>query len=121
AGALASKDTDAAMRALIELNALRFEQMPEGKRRYMRIRGLDAMCQKYDDEHGAGSCARLEHEVTGRWSFTDYSQGKVKRELASDDLDRAHRQFLPAIEDCVRTSANANKEIFQNTDLQISW
>jgi hypothetical protein len=120
-GLIAASDVDGAARAMLELNALRFEALPDPRRRYMRARGVDLICAKYEEAHGAGSCTRLEKEVTGRWSFTDFSQGKVRRELTSDDLDRAHRQFLPVIEDCVRTSAQANRDIFQGSDLQISW
>jgi hypothetical protein len=119
--ALAKEDVDAATRAALMLNAALSESMPEDRRRYVRMKGLDTLCGRYEGEHGAGSCARLERESTGRYTFTDLSVGRVRKELSDDDLDRAHRQFLPAIEDCVLTSARANRDAYQSTDIQISW
>jgi hypothetical protein len=120
-GSTIRDDIDGATRAALALNALVSEPLPEERRRYARMKGLDVMCTKYESQHGTGSCTRLERETTGRYSFTDLSVGRARKELSDDDLDRAHRQFLPALEDCVLTSARNNRDAYQSTDIQISW
>lgn len=112
---------DAAARAAVELNALRHEGLPEAKRRYARIRGLDAVCARYEETRAPGSCARLERDVTGAYTFTDFSIPRPKRELSDGDVERVHTQFLPAIEDCVREAARRSPDTYVGSELRIGW
>jgi hypothetical protein len=120
-GAGKTNDLEASARAALELNALRAEQMPQAQRRYARMKGLDQLCDKYDHEHKAGACARLERQVTGTYTLRDLSKDKPKKELSETDLDRAHAAFLPALEDCVLTQARSAPDTYSQTDIQISW
>ncbi len=82
---------------------------------------LDRACYRYDQEKGAGQCARLEIRVTGQVTFTDYSLAKRKRELTDEDIERVHAQALPALEACVLAAAKKEPEFYRNVDIQISW
>ncbi|MCK6547671.1 hypothetical protein L6R52_17605, partial [Myxococcota bacterium] len=119
--AAARDDLDALTAATLRLNAAEADGLGAEARPYHRRRGLDALCTRYDAAHGAGACARLEHERTGRWSFTDHTRARPRRELSSADLAAVHQQLLPAIEDCIRVAAKADPEQFRDTDLRISW
>ena len=106
-------DLEAGTRAAFEYSKLR---NPGG-----RTPILDRACQRYDEANGAGKCTRLEIELMGEPSFTDFSTGKRKSELTDADIDRVHAQALPALEDCVLRAAKREPEFYRNVEIQLSW
>lgn len=119
--AAAGRDLDALTAATLDLNAAEAETLPEARRRHHRRRGLDALCGRYDRAHAPGACARLEHERTGSWTFTDRSRERPRRELSDADVAVVHAQLLPALEACLRVAAKADPEQFRGTDVRIGW
>lgn len=114
---LAKGEIEAAARSAVRFNHLRNQELPEERRPHSRAPLLERACAKL----GPGACTRLELELTGEITFTDFSKGRRKKELSEEDIERVHAQALPALEACVLAAARKEPEFYRGVDIQLSW
>jgi len=123
--AIVAKDPEGEARAALVVDALRAElagKTPD-ERRFTRSPAADKACQRYERTAGDGRCAQLAKQLTGDYSFTDFSRGKPKKTVSREQLEQAQKQYSFAIEGCVREAAsrNADGELFENATFKIGW
>lgn len=121
--AQAKGDLEGEVRFALQLNAVRARNLPPAERRYFRTPALDRICSRWEAKVGAGRCATVAKQLTGEYSFRDWSKLPPKPTLSVQDLELAQAQYLPAIKGCVEDAVKANQEttLFENASINISF
>jgi len=67
---------------------------------------VDEACAKYDAAAGAGACRALEKELTGGWTFRDFSKDKrVGTELSAEQVRQVNAHYAPLLQECLAAQA----------------
>jgi tetratricopeptide (TPR) repeat protein len=114
-------DLEQAVRSAIRFNQLRNQTLPEEKRYRTRAPILARICAKLEQRTRPGQCTRLEIELAGEPTFTDFSAGRRKPELTDEDIERVHAEALPAVEACVLGAAKKEPELYRGVDIELTW
>ena len=120
--ALREKDAEEEATQAHLLNAIHYASKAEQTRRFSRLWILKAACRRYEKEAGAGACAMLGKRVTGAFNFDDPSRRRV-RSLTPISIQRSQAQYMPALQDCIRTAVadNPDDPLFDNEKVKIEW
>lgn len=104
--ALAAKDLEGALTLQLKDQALASSLVEPDARPWSRTNELERLCLEYDAAHGAGACRRLEKQVTGAWTFRDFSKNKPSGEgLSSDQVKQVNEHYAPLVQECLAEQA----------------
>lgn len=79
--------------------------LPERERLYARTKELEAACPAYDAATGPGACRALEKQVTGKWTFRDYSRESAGDGLPPAVVKEVNEHFAPLMQQCLADQA----------------
>ena len=95
---------DAARFALRDVQAAGLAA-PKGERVYLRFPETDAVCAAFDGQSGPGSCRKLEKQLTGGWTFRDFSKEKPREGLSADQVRTVSEHYSPLLQECLAAQA----------------
>ncbi|MBL8920466.1 MAG: hypothetical protein JNJ54_16500 [Myxococcaceae bacterium] len=95
---------DAARFALRDAEAFG-STLAEAERVWGRPPEVDVVCAAYDDASGAGACRKLEKQLTGRWTFRDFSKDKPREGLSGDQVRAVNEHYAPLLQECLSAQA----------------
>ncbi|MEW5741004.1 MAG: hypothetical protein AB1938_18935 [Myxococcota bacterium] len=104
--ALASEDLEGALKLQLKDQALATSQVEPELKLWARTLELERLCQRYDAAQGAGACRRLEKQLTGVWTFRDFSKDKPAGEgLSADQVKLVNEHYAPLLQECLSEQA----------------
>lgn len=105
AKAKADKKLDDAARFAIRDAEAFSSTLAEAERPWGRPPETDAVCAAFDGASGPGSCRKLEKQLTGRWTFRDFSKDKAREGLAADQVRAVNDHYAPLLQECLSAQA----------------
>ncbi|MDP3232809.1 MAG: hypothetical protein Q8N26_08535 [Myxococcales bacterium] len=81
----------------------------ERERVWARPPETDAVCAAFDVASGPGSCRKLEKQLTGGWTFKDFSKDKPHDGLSSDQVRAVNEHYAPLLQECLSAQARRLK------------
>jgi hypothetical protein len=66
---------------------------------------LEELCAKLDASAGAGSCRKLEKELTGGWTFRDFSKERGGAGLTGEQVKLVNAHYAPLLQECLTEQA----------------
>jgi hypothetical protein len=103
--ALAANDLEAALKLTLRDAELAVSLAEPEARLWARTPELDKLCVKYDAVNGAGACRRVEKQVTGGWTFRDFSKDKPGEGLTADQVKLVNEHYAPLAQECLAEQA----------------
>ncbi|MEW6435329.1 MAG: hypothetical protein AB1730_27865 [Myxococcota bacterium] len=103
--ALAANDLEGAVKLAMRDLAVATSLVEPGLRLWVRPPELDRLCAKYDAARGAGACRRVEKDVTGQWTFRDFSKDRPSEALSPDQVKAVNEHYAPLLEECLSEQA----------------
>lgn len=104
--ALAAGDLEAAVKATVRDAEVAAALVPPEARRWARTSELDRVCAKYDAAQGAGACRRVEKQLTGGYTFRDFSKDKPSGEgLSAEQVKQVNEHYAPLLQECLAEQA----------------
>lgn len=79
--------------------------LSEAERFYARTKELEAACPAYDAATGPGACRALEKQVTGKWTFRDFSRESAGSGLPPAVVKQVNEHFAPLMQQCLADQA----------------
>lgn len=121
--AIQAKDLPEEVALNARIDALKNAKLAPAARRYARSARLERACARLEKVEPPGSCVRVARRETGEWMFFDWSKKPPQKTLTDEDIDRAGRQYLPALEACLRQAVvdHPDDERFMGGDIRLSW
>jgi hypothetical protein len=121
--AIVAQDLPEEVALTARIDALKNAKLAPAARRYARSARLERACARLEKVEPPGSCVRLARRETGEWMFFDWSKKPPQKTLSDEDIDRAGRQYVPALEACLRQAVvdHPDDERFLGGDLRLSW
>lgn len=95
---------DAARFAFRDVQALALT-VAEAERTWVRPPETEAVCLLLDTQAGPGSCRKLEKQVTGGWTFRDFSKERAKEGLSPEQVHTVNEHYAPLLQDCLAAQA----------------
>lgn len=95
---------DAARFAIRDLQALTLAS-GRAEKTYVRSAETDAVCAAFDGQSGPGACRKLEKQLTGGWTFRDFSKDKPREGLSGDQVRTVNEHYLPLLQECLAAQA----------------
>jgi hypothetical protein len=65
----------------------------------------DQVCAAYDEASGPGACRKLEKQLTGHWTFRDFSKDKPREGLSGDQVRAVNEHYAPLLAECLSAQA----------------
>lgn len=109
AKARAEKKLDDAARFAIKDAQAFASTLPEAERAWGRPAETDVVCAAFDGANGPGSCRKLEKQLTGKWSFRDFSKEKPREGLTADQVRTVNEHYAPLLQECLSAQARRLK------------
>jgi hypothetical protein len=103
--ALAAGDLEGAVKLALEDLAIATSLAEPELRLWVRPPELDALCAKYDAAAGPGACRKLEKEITGGWTFRDFSRDRPSEGLSSEQVKAVNEHYAPLLQQCLSEQA----------------
>jgi hypothetical protein len=104
--ALAANDLEAALKLTLRDAEVAASLAEPEQRPWARTPELDKLCVKYDAANGAGACRRVEKQLTGGWTFRDFSKDKgVGEGLAPDQVKVVNEHYAVLAQECLAEQA----------------
>lgn len=103
--ALAADDLEGAVKLALKDLALATSLAEPELRLWVRPPELDRLCAKYDASAGAGACRKLEKDVTGGWTFRDFSKDRPAEGLSGDQVKAVNEHYAPLLQQCLSEQA----------------
>jgi hypothetical protein len=66
---------------------------------------LDAACSRLDARAGAGACRALERQLSGGWTFRDYSLEHAGEGLTPERVRVVNEHYAPLLQACLTEQA----------------
>jgi hypothetical protein len=81
----------------------------ENERVWARPAETDAVCAAFDGANGPGACRKLEKQLTGGWTFKDFSKERPRDGLSSDQVRSVNEHYAPLLQECLSAQARRLK------------
>lgn len=105
AAALAANDVDAAVKHAVREEQVYAATLEPEQRLYARTDELERLCAQYDGKAGPGACRKLEKQLTGGWTFRDFSLQKAGEGLQRERVAEVNEHFAPLLQECLEAQA----------------
>ena len=105
AAALAANDMDAAVKHAVREGQVYASTLEPEQRLYARTEELEKLCAQYDAKAGPGACRKLEKQLTGGWTFRDFSLQKAGEGLQRERVAEVNEHFAPLLQECLEAQA----------------
>lgn len=107
--ARADRRVDEAARLSLRDAQLLATASAEPERQWVRTAEVDSTCAAYDEAHGQGACRKLERQITGRWTFRDFSKEEARDGLSADQVRTVNEHYAPLLQECLTAQARRLK------------
>lgn len=81
----------------------------ESERLWARPPETDVVCAALDGANGPGACRKLEKQLTGGWTFKDFSKDKARDGLSADQVRTVNEHYAPLLQECLSAQARRLK------------
>jgi hypothetical protein len=78
---------------------------PENERLWARPPETDLVCAAFDSASGPGACRKLEKQLTGGWTFRDFSKDKPAEGLSAQHVRTVNEHYAPLLQECLSVQA----------------
>ncbi len=95
---------DAARFAFRDVQALSLT-VADAEKAWVRPPETDAVCLLLDTQAGPGTCRKLERQVTGGWTFRDFSKERAKEGLSAEQVRVVNEHYAPLLQECLAAQA----------------
>lgn len=109
ARARAEKRVDEVARLLLRDGQRLASTLPASERPWARPVALDPACAAVDGASGPGACRKLERQLTGGWTFRDFSKELSRDGLSADQVRAVNEHYAPLLQDCLGAQARRLK------------
>jgi hypothetical protein len=98
-------DPQLAVKYLVRDGQLLASQVSPELQAWARTSELDAACARLDARAGAGACRALERQLSGGWTFRDYSLEHAGEGLTPDRVRMVNEHYAPLLQACLTEQA----------------
>lgn len=81
----------------------------ESERAWARPPETDVVCAAFDGANGPGACRKLEKQLTGGWTFKDFSKDKARDGLSAEQVRAVNEHYAPLLQECLSAQARRLK------------